>query len=72
MSEFVGFPRELFSYFENLKNNNSKEWFEGHRKDYEKCVLHPSREFVIEMGKKLPTEIIRCWLFKVMPFESLP
>jgi uncharacterized protein (TIGR02453 family) len=53
MSKFVGFPREFFSYFEKLKKNNSKEWFENNRKDYEKYVLHPSREFVIEMGKKL-------------------
>ena len=53
MYEFIGFPREFFSFFENLKKNNSKEWFEKNRKDYEKYILHPSREFVIEMGKKL-------------------
>ena len=53
MSGFDGFPREFFSYFENLKKNNSKEWFESNRNDYEKFVLHPSREFVIEMGQKL-------------------
>jgi uncharacterized protein (TIGR02453 family) len=53
MSKFNGFPREFFSFFENLKKNNSKEWFEKNRKDYEKYILHPSREFVIEMGKKL-------------------
>lgn len=53
MSEFIGFPREFFSYFQNLKNNNSKEWFETNRNDYEKYVLHPSREFVIAMGQKL-------------------
>jgi uncharacterized protein (TIGR02453 family) len=53
MSKFLGFPREFISFFENLKKNNSKEWFENNRKDYEKYILHPSREFVIEMGKKL-------------------
>jgi len=53
MSKFNGFPREFISYFENLKKNNSKQWFESNRNDYEKYVLHPSREFVIEMGQRL-------------------
>jgi uncharacterized protein (DUF2461 family) len=44
---------EFVSFFDRLKNNNSKQWFEPNRQDYEKYVLHPSREFVIEMGKKL-------------------
>ena len=53
MSEFKGFPREFFSFFDRLKENNSKEWFEINRRDYEICVLHPSREFVVAMGQKL-------------------
>lgn len=53
MSGFNGFPREFFAFFEKLKKNNSKEWFESNRDDYETSVLHPSREFVSEMGKKL-------------------
>ena len=53
MPEFIGFPREFVSFFEKLKINNSKEWFENNRKDYEKFILNPSREFVIEMGEKL-------------------
>ncbi|CAB1078662.1 hypothetical protein D1AOALGA4SA_6398 [Olavius algarvensis Delta 1 endosymbiont] len=53
MSNFSGFPREFISYFDNLKKNNSKQWFESNRDDYEKYVLHPSREFVIEMGRRL-------------------
>lgn len=53
MAKFNGFPREYFSFFNQLKKNNSKEWFEKHRRDYDEYVLHPAREFVIEMGKKL-------------------
>jgi len=53
MSNFKGFPKEFITFFENLKQNNSKDWFEKHRKDYEELVLHPAREFVEEMGKKL-------------------
>lgn len=53
MSGFAGFPREFFLFFEKLKKNNTKEWFETHRNDYDKFVLLPSREFVIGMGRKL-------------------
>ena len=36
-----------------MKKNNTRDWFEKHRSDYDEFVLHPAREFVIEMGKKL-------------------
>ena len=53
MAQFNGFPKEYFSFFNKLKQNNSKEWFEKHRGEYDEFVMHPAREFVIEMGKKL-------------------
>jgi uncharacterized protein (TIGR02453 family) len=53
MVKFNGFPREYFSFFNQLKKNNSKEWFEKHRSEYDEYVMHPAREFVIAMGKKL-------------------
>ena len=53
MSKFNGFSEEFFSFFENLKSNNTKQWFENHRDDYEEFVLQPAREFVGEMGEKL-------------------
>lgn len=53
MAEFNGFPRQYFTFFNQLEKNNSKEWFEKHREDYDEFVLHPAREFVIEMGKKI-------------------
>ena len=53
MANFKGFPKEFITFFENLKQNNSKDWFEKNRKDYEQFVMHPAREFVEEMGKKL-------------------
>ena len=53
MGNFKGFPREFISFFENLKDNNSKDWFEKNRGDYERFVLHPAREFVEVMGEKL-------------------
>jgi len=53
MANFKGFPNEFFTFFANLKQNNSKDWFEKNRKDYEQFVMHPAREYVVEMGEKL-------------------
>ena len=53
MANFSGFPREYFSFFDRLKKNNSKQWFEKHRGEYDEFVMHPAREFVTGMGKKL-------------------
>ena len=53
MSDFNGFPEELITFFERLKNNNSKAWFDAHRQEYEDYVKQPSIEFVIAMGDKL-------------------
>ncbi|MCP4666383.1 MAG: DUF2461 domain-containing protein [Deltaproteobacteria bacterium] len=53
MTDFAGFPREMVAFFERLKGNNRKEWFDEHRKDYEDYVKHPSEAFVVTMGKRL-------------------
>ena len=53
MGDFKGFPKETVKFFEDLKKNNSKEWFEAHKKDYEQYVKRPAEDFVIAMGKKL-------------------
>lgn len=53
MSMFKGFSKETIWFFENLKENNTKDWFDNHRKVYDEFVLHPAREFVESMGNKL-------------------
>jgi len=53
MAKFNGFPRQYFTFFNQLKKNNTREWFEEHRGDYDEFVLDPAREFVIAMGEKL-------------------
>lgn len=53
MAEFDGFSKELITFFKNLKKNNSKEWFDKHRSDYDNYVLEPAREFVVALGEKL-------------------
>jgi uncharacterized protein (TIGR02453 family) len=53
MTAFNGFSKELPKFFQNLKKNNTKQWFEKHRNEYEEFVLGPAREFVAEMGNRL-------------------
>jgi uncharacterized protein (TIGR02453 family) len=50
---FSGFPRECFKFYRELAQNNSKQWFELHKGDYEAHVLDPARRFVSAMGGKL-------------------
>jgi uncharacterized protein (TIGR02453 family) len=51
--EFKGFPKEVLGFLESIRKNNSKEWFEEHRDEYEKYILEPSRAFVDEFAEHL-------------------
>jgi uncharacterized protein (TIGR02453 family) len=53
MTPFRGFPKEMLAFFDQLRENNSKEWFERHKKEYEDYVKKPSEDFVLDMGEKL-------------------
>lgn len=50
---FQGFSKETVSFFNQLRRNNNKEWFERHRDIYEAHVLEPAKAFVLAMGKRL-------------------
>ena len=50
---FVGFPKNMLPFLKTIRENNTKEWFEAHRHEYEALILEPSRAFVIEMGEHL-------------------
>jgi uncharacterized protein (TIGR02453 family) len=52
-SEFRGFPKEMVTFWIDLKENNNKLWFDRHRNDYDQYVLEPSRAFVVAMGNRL-------------------
>ena len=53
MSEFNGFFPETVMFFDSLEKDNSKEWFDKHRTDYENYVKRPSEDFVMAMGEQL-------------------
>lgn len=52
-SRFNGFPPECVRFFEDLAENNSKQWFDENRSIYDNYVMAPARNFVIDMGERL-------------------
>jgi uncharacterized protein (TIGR02453 family) len=51
--EFSGFSKQTIKFFKDLKNNNSKQWFEQNRDIFDNHVILESQLFVISMGQKL-------------------
>ncbi|HKP87173.1 MAG TPA: DUF2461 family protein [Blastocatellia bacterium] len=47
---FDGFSAKLFQFLGELAANNSKVWFDEHRREYESEVLAPVKSFVTELG----------------------
>ena len=52
-STFNGFPKEGLDFLSNIIINNSKEWLDDHKKEYEKYILTPNKAYVEEMGEHL-------------------
>lgn len=52
-TKFEGFSKATFKFFKELENNNKKEWFEENRGVFEKNIMGPAQEFVMEMGERL-------------------
>jgi uncharacterized protein (TIGR02453 family) len=53
MTEFNGFLPETVAFFNSLEKNNTRQWFEKHKQDYEIYVKNPSIDFVTAMGEVL-------------------
>jgi len=53
MTEFKGFPKDLFGFLEELKQNNNREWFNDHKQRYTESVVQPISEFIIAMQPRL-------------------
>lgn len=48
---FTGFSPETLSFLRNLAENNTKVWFEVHRRDYEEHLLEPMKALVGELSE---------------------
>lgn len=51
--KFGGFFPETVHFFEELKHNNNKPWFEGHKKEFENFVKKPAIEYINILGEKM-------------------
>jgi uncharacterized protein (TIGR02453 family) len=50
---FLGFPKEGLTFLSNIIINNSKEWLDAHKSEYESAILNPNKTYVEEMGEHL-------------------
>lgn len=50
---FQGFPKEGLEFLSNIIINNSKEWLDAHKEEYEKYIVSPNKVYVKEMGEHL-------------------
>ena len=53
MSEFSGFSRDLPTFLGELRENNSKAWFDENRQRYESVYLEPAKAFVAAIAPDL-------------------
>ena len=53
MSDFTGFPPETIQFLAALSKNNSKQWFDAHRSDYDDYWVAPAKAFVGAAGEAL-------------------
>lgn len=47
--EFTGFPREAFTFWAKLENNNNREWFQANKDVYDRACRQPLQALVDEL-----------------------
>lgn len=47
---FKGFRPEALQFLENVRLNNSKEWYEAHRKEYQELLVQPFQYLVSDLS----------------------
>jgi uncharacterized protein (TIGR02453 family) len=53
MSRFPGLPEDFFRFFEDLKQNNERAWFNENKARYHESVVNPISEFIVCMAPGL-------------------
>lgn len=48
------FTRQTFSFLSSLAENNTREWFDEHKQDYEDYVREPALDFITDMANEMP------------------
>jgi uncharacterized protein (TIGR02453 family) len=49
MKEFSGFSLDTFKFLQDLKANNTRDWFEGQRDRFVKVLQNPFQEFTLAL-----------------------
>ncbi len=50
---FNGFKDEFWNFFDELKENNNREWFTENKSRYKNDVVTPCMDFIVDMGERL-------------------
>ena len=53
MAEFKGFPKDFFTFFEELKKNNNRDWFNTNKSRYHESVVNPMGEYITSIAPQL-------------------
>ena len=53
MGQFSGFPKKGLSFFNQLKANNNREWFDANKPIYIENIVEPAQAFVEALGDRL-------------------
>lgn len=53
MSDFNGFPKEFFTFFAELKENNNRDWFAANKPRFVDSVVTPMGEFIVAIAPHL-------------------
>jgi uncharacterized protein (TIGR02453 family) len=48
-----GFPKKGLTFLNKIIVNNSKEWLDANREEYEQVIVSPNKAYVEEMGEHL-------------------
>ncbi|MDQ0768154.1 uncharacterized protein (TIGR02453 family) [Pseudarthrobacter defluvii] len=60
MDTFAGVPPEAFSFYEELEDNNNRDWWLGHRDTYEAAVKAPLAALLAELEPEFgPARLFR-------------
>ena len=52
-AEFTGFPKEGIKFLNDLRKNNTRDWFNKNKAIYDDQLVAPAKSFVVAMGEKL-------------------
>ena len=53
MSEFNGFPKDFFTFFNELKRNNNRDWFNTNKQRYHESVVKPMGDYIRSVAPRL-------------------